>query len=251
MATIGPGRGLAALGLALALVVGACGGASPTSKPVVSPGGSGGGGDGGGTSLTYGLYSNLDRLTSYRFTWTIAGSSSGTQASPGNSGSSTSSGVVINKPTRAIIVTSSDIWYIQIGAQEWTSLDGIDWIVFDADETVLSATLPSQSYATWFDAHRNGFKVAGEESKNGVQCVHYRGDSSLSGLYQGLTGVSSGFQADLWVARDGNYPVSGVYGFPGEANAQAASFSFSFDIDKINDPSNKITAPTSVIAVPT
>ena len=150
----------------------------------------------------------------------------------------------------AMLVTSSGIQYLQIGTQQWTSVDGNAWIVSDAAATDLSAMLPARNYATWFDAHATGFKAAGEGTKNGIGCVHYTGDSSLSGLYQGLTGISSGFQADLWVATDGDYPVSGVYGFPSDASGQAATFSFSFDISQINESSNKVSAPTNVVAAP-
>ena len=110
--------------------------------------------------------------------------------------------------------------------------------------------LPTKDYAGYFDSNATGFKVAGTETKNGVQCVHYKGDSSVSGLYQSVAGVSATFQADLWVATDGNYPVSGVYGFSGSAGGQSGSFGYSFDITNINDNSNQVTAPTNVVAIP-
>jgi hypothetical protein len=63
--------------------------------------------------------------------------------------------------------------------------------------------------------------------------------------------VSTSFQADLWVAKDGNYPVSGIYGFAASSPGQGASFGYSFDITNINDASNIVTAPTDVVAIPT
>ena len=243
---------LIALGFALALVVGACGSSSSTANPFGLPtgGGGGGGGGGNGTTLTSGLSSNLDQQTSYKFSWTVFGSSSGTAASPGDSGAFAISGVVINKPTKAMFVNSFGIQYIQIGTQEWMSFDnGSTWNL-DSSSTDLKSMLPTASYAGYFDTNATGFKVAGDETKNGVQCVHYKGDSSISGLYQSIAGVSATFQSDLWVAKDGNYPVSGVYGFTGSSAGQSGSFGYSFDITNVNDNSNQVTAPTNVVALP-
>jgi hypothetical protein len=254
MGKIGRRRELVALGFALALVVGACGSSSSTANPLGLPGGGGGGGGGGsggnGSSLTSGLSSNLDQLTSYKFSWTVFGSSSGTAASPGESGVFATSGVVVNKPTKAMSVNSFGIMYVQVGTQEWSSFDnGGTWNV-DTSSTDLTSMLPTKYYATWFDTNSTGFKSAGTETKNGVQCIHYKGDSSLGALYQGVAGVSATFQSDLWVATDGNYPVSGVYGFSGSSGGQAGTFGYTFDITNINDNSNQVTAPTNVVALP-
>lgn len=254
MGKFGRRRELVALGFALALVVGACGSSSSTANPLGLPGSGGGGGGGGGggngSSLTSGLSSNLDQLTSYKFSWTVFGSSSGTAASPGDSGTFGISGVVINKPAKAMSVNSFGIQYIQIGTQEWTSFDnGSTWNV-DTSSTDLTSMLPTASYAGYFDTNATGFKVAGDETKNGVPCVHYKGDSSISGLYQSIAGVSANFQSDLWVAKDGNYPVSGVFGFTGSSAGQSGSFGYSFDITNVNANSNQVTAPTNVVAIP-
>ena len=110
--------------------------------------------------------------------------------------------------------------------------------------------LPGHDYSTWFDANATNFSAAGTETKNGVQCTHFKGDSALSSLYSAM-GVTANFQADLWVATNGNYPVSGVYGFSASAGGQAGSFGFSFDVTHINDASNKVTAPANAVAIPT
>jgi hypothetical protein len=247
-------RGLVALGFALALVAGACGSSSTTSNPFGGlPGGlpsgvpgGGGGGGGGGTSLTSGLSSNLDKLTSYKFSWTFSGSSTGTQASPGDSGTFAITGIVVNKPTKAVFVDSFGLQQIQIGTQSWISTDsGVTWMV-DSSPTDLTDMLPTKDYASMFDTNATGFKAVGDESKNGVQTVHYKGDSSLGALYKGVSGVSASFQADLWVAKDGNYPVSGVYGITATSGGQGGAFGYSFDITNINDSSNTVTAPTNV-----
>ncbi|HEX7612420.1 MAG TPA: hypothetical protein VF371_06560, partial [Candidatus Limnocylindrales bacterium] len=65
-------RGLIAIGLAIGLVVAACGSSSPPGIPGVpgSTNGNGGGGNGGGGgTLASGLSANLDALDSYQFSW--------------------------------------------------------------------------------------------------------------------------------------------------------------------------------------
>ena len=205
-------------------------------------------GGGGGTSLTSGLSANLDKLNSYKFSWTFSGLSTGTQASPGDSGATFGiTGVVVNQPAKAVFVDYFGIQHIQIGTQTWISTDsGATWMV-DTSTTDLSSMLPTEEYASMFDTNSTGFKVAGDETKNGVQCVHFKGDSSLGAAYQAIAGVSASFQADLWVAKDGNYPVSGVYGIAASSGGQGGAFSYSFDITNINDSANTITAPTNVV----
>jgi hypothetical protein len=63
--------------------------------------------------------------------------------------------------------------------------------------------------------------------------------------------VNVNVTADLWVAKDGNYPVSGSYGISGSAGGNMGGLGFSFDITHVNDASaNAITAPTNVMAIP-
>jgi hypothetical protein len=241
---------LMVLGLVLALVAAACGGSSATNAPNGVTGTNGTNGA-NGTGLSAGLSANLDSLTSYQFSETMAGSSSGVAASPGSSDSFLISGTVVNKPTSAIKVNDLGIWLIDIGGQEWTSMDGTSWTGPVAGDTNVTDLLPTTDYATWFDTNANGFTVAGEETKNGVDCVHYKGNSSLGSLYSGVVGVSANFQADLWVAKAGNYPVSGVYGYTASAGGQSGSFGFSFDITHINDAANVVSPPANSMAIPT
>ena len=148
-------------------------------------------------------------------------------------------------------MTAYGVQYILVGSQAWSSYDAVTWTAMDPNDSSLTDLLPGASYVTWFDAYSTGFKVVGEEPRNGVQCIHFEGDSSLGGLYGGITGVAAGFQADLWVAKDGNYPVSGVYGFLTTSGGQAGSFGYSFDITHVNDGSNRVTPPANVVAIPT
>jgi hypothetical protein len=244
-----PTRRLAAAGFALALFVSAC---SSSSNPISGGGASNNGGGGaGGASLSAGLSANLDKLTSYQFSWKVFGSSAGTGATAAATGSFEITGTVINSPTKSMSINDFGVQYIQIGTQQWSSFDGSSWYASDATSSAdLTSMLPTADYAGYFDTNATDFQSAGDETKNGVACVHYKGNSALSGMYAGLAGVSASFQSDIWIAKDGSYPVSGVYGFTATSNGQGGSFGYTFDITHVNDSANVIAPPTNVVAVP-
>jgi hypothetical protein len=252
MALAGPkARGILAFGFAIGFAVAACGSSSSGQNPINAGTNNPGVSNSGAGSLVSGLSSNLDSLASYQFTESLAGSSTGGQATPAGTSALVINGTVVNRPTRSMSLNAYGVMYILVGSQAWTSVDGSTWTAIDPANSPLTDLLPGKNYGDWFDAYSTGFKVAGDESKNGVQCVHYKGDTSLGSLYQGATGVSASFRADLWVAKDGNYPVSGIYGFAASSAGQGASFGYSFDIINIDDASNIVTPPADVVAIPT
>jgi hypothetical protein len=247
-------RGLIAIGLAIGLVVAACGSSSAPGIPGVPgvPGSTNANGGGGGT-LASGLSANLDALDSYQFSWQY--SISDATATAAASGALGTSGTVVNKPTKAYKVNAFGIEVLVIGAQGWTSSDnGTSWMTstdYASGSSSLDAFLPTSMYGTNFDANGTNFSVKGDETKNGIDCVHYVGNSSLGAL-SALGGVGSSFHADLWVAKSGNYPVSGFYGWSVTSNGQSGTWGYKFDITHVNDAAaNVITPPTNVIAIPT
>jgi hypothetical protein len=208
-------RALVVIGLAIGLVVVACGGSSSSSNPAGSSGAVGSLGV-VGSSLVPGLGANLDKLDSYRFTE--------------SDGGLPFSGTIINKPTKAMWIDEGATQTIAIGTKTWSSFDGGNtWYTSGSSSQV--DDVPSHYYAFWFDAHSTGFKSVGDESKNGVQCVHFQ------------SGVS-----DLWIAKDGDFPVSGVSAYAAAVSGHAPLVSFSFDITHVNDPSNKVAPPTNVVS---
>lgn len=237
-------RLLVAIGLSIGMVAVACGSSGAGQNPQTT-GAANTSSASSGSVLPAGLSAHLDSLTSYQFTETLAGAAS--TAVPAATGGYRIVGTVINEPTGSYWVTASGgTQYTVIGSQAWTTYDGTTWIAFDASDPTLAGLLPAGNYDTWFDAYATDFKSQGEESKNGILCVHYTGDSTLLSLYGvgGSSGApSAGLSADLWVAKDGNYPVSGAYGLSG-------SFGVSFDITHVNDPSNSVAPPTNVVSIP-
>lgn len=242
---------LFAAGLAIGLVAGACNGSAPPASPTGSGSGSPGGSGGNPRTLTTGLAPNLDKLDSYQFSETIQVSSSQPSASSGSVGPLVITGTVVNKPVKSIWIKDGPAQFIVIGEAAWQSLDGATWTAGDSTDAILTDLLPGHDYGTWFDAKSSYFQEVGQESRNGVRCTHYKGDTSLGSLYAGSSATTSDFQADLWVAVDGEYPVSGLYGFDAAASGGAGSFGFSFDITHVDATSNAVAVPTNVVAIPT
>jgi hypothetical protein len=258
-------RGLIAIGLAIGLVVAACGSSSPPGIPGVpgstnGNGGNGGGGNGGGGNgggggtLASGLSANLDTLDSYQFSWQYSVSDA-TATAAGTGAALGATGTVVNKPTKAYKVNDFGLQVLVVGSQGWTSYDsGTTWMAstdYASGSSSLDAFLPTSMYGTNFDANGANFTVKGDEKKNGIDCVHYVGNSSLGAL-GALSGVEETFQADLWVAKSGNYPVSGFYGWSFTSNGQSGTWGYQFDITHVNDAAaNTVTPPTNVIAIPT
>lgn len=240
-------RGLVAFGLAIGLVVGACGSSSGTG----SAGGNGGNG-GGGSALASGLASNLDTLDSYQFSWQYSASATG--ASAGDTGAVGTSGTVVNKPAKAYKINAFGLQVIVVGSQGWTSFDnGSSWMAstdYSSDSSSLKDLLPTSLYGNDFDTNVASFTVKGDETKNGVACVHFTGNSNL-GAAGAVLGVGATFQSDLWVAKSGNYPVSGFYGWTVTSNGQSGTWGYQFDVTHVNDAAaNTVTAPTNVVALP-
>jgi hypothetical protein len=248
-------RVLIAVSAAAAIAVAGCGGSSsggfPTfpggAVPSIGNGGNaengGGGGGGGGNSLTSGLAANLAKLDSYKFKETMSGSSFGAGASADNGGA-TISGTVINKPDHRMLVIFEGTQSITVGDHSWMSPDGTSWIDTGSTSTSFAGLLPDQLYSTYFDAFASDYQAAGNGTQNGVACIHYKGNSTLNGLYSALAGVNASFSTDLWIAQDGGYPVKAVLAISGSSGGQGGSFGYSLDITDVNSASNKVEAPS-------
>jgi hypothetical protein len=235
------GRSLLILLAVLAIAVAACGSSSGTQAPgssaapgdqaTTQPGDGGGGGDGSG--LSSGLADNLNSLDSYQFSYKyVAGSMSWDDAME-------ISGTVVNKPVKAAKVTVMGMTTIVVGDKSWVGF-GNTWVPSE-DTTFESLVDIAGNYGDWFDQDVNKWQVAGEEQKNGVSCVHFKGSQDLA-LNYAAAGVSD-FKADLWIAKDGNYPVSGIFSFTATGDGEAASWGMTLDVTNVNAPANKVEAP--------
>ena len=241
------GRGLLVVVALLAVAVAACSSGNSANTGTNATGNNGTTQPGGGGSgLASGLSANLDKLDSYKFTWTIAGA----DASATSSSVGAITGTVINKPTKSSSVNDFGVQFVTIGTDQWMSADdGTTWMV-NPDPTSLDTLLPTGDYTSYFDAYATTYKQVAVETKNGVKAVHFQGDlGSLAGLLGQFGGVAN-MKADLWIAQDGNYPVSGTFSYAFAVGTSGGSFSYSFDITNVNDASNKVEKPTNITEVP-
>ena len=81
--------------------------------------------------------------------------------------------------------------------------------------------------------------VAGVETKNGVQAVHFHADSQTS-LGPGKPTVPPGAQFDLWMSSDNDYLVALEYTGVPEGTAKVNG---SIELTQINDPSLTVKPP--------
>jgi hypothetical protein len=244
------GRGLLAVVALLAIAVAACSSGGGSNAPGNSKAtGSGSTNQpGGGGGFASGLSSNLNNLDSYKFSWSVVGSDSTSPSDTG--GGTTISGTVVNKPTKASMVNFVGSEFITIGADQWVSSDnGATWMV-NPSLTPVDTFLPDSNYAGYFDSYAQSYKQVGTENKNNVDCIHFQGDlSALSGLFAQYGGVAD-MHADLWIAKSGNFPVSGAFSFSYASGTSAGSYGYKFDITNVNDPSNKVEKPSNITELP-
>lgn len=263
--------------IAIAALVGACGssGSSTATTRAAEAGGSGSpaaavssaptgaSGPGASQSVTAASFfgsatASLADLNSYRFAVAMEGQ--GVTAEAGASGGSVKmTGTVVLKPARALrfdlTATSTDaaasesqLSYVLIGDRAWVGADGMLTEVPAAGAEGMAgsfdAFLPEKLFSTNFTGYASGYKLVGDEQKNGVACHHFQADTTVLKQYATLHGVTGDWHADVWIAKDGGFPVSWAVRGSAAAGGASGTYSMSVDITNINDPANKVTAPS-------
>ena len=197
----------------------------------------------------------LDKIDNYKFSMAMKGAYWDTQLSPlsslglDTSNGYTMSGTIITKPQKAADIQLLTMHIIEVG--------GTDYVATDSAGPFISAPSSGTSMAdkmapaTFLGGMMSGFNGAGlrsvgDETKNGVAATHYTAPNSDSVNKQldsqfDVTGGS--WAVDVWVAKDGGYPISIVIT---ATAAGAQAFNFSLDISNINDATNTVVAPTNV-----
>ena len=270
------GRGLLVLAAAMTLTLSACGGNSstPTPSPTIAPtptddatvtntptaATNAGGLSGAGPALA--------NLTSYKFTMTLVGatypdtlSSLVTdQAAP-----VAISGTMVLKPAAAAEIVFAPP--APAPALHLTSVDGFDYTSLDvtqgysknaqatndpsaspaatAPPTTSDSVSPAHEFAL-LTASLKGYDKVGTDNKNGVDADHYQGSDTALAEFGSIAGVknATSWAADIWVANTDGYPVS--VAVVAKAKDGTTVYQISFDLTKVNDPANKVTAPENV-----
>jgi hypothetical protein len=258
-------RGLLILITVAAIVVAACGSSAkaPTgssgagaSQATAKPTLSGGGGGGGGGGDLSGAAANLDNITSYKFSMTLAGGQWGSMLGMLGGGASetgnapfTITGTIVTKPDKAADISLAGLRMIEIGGMDYIDLGtGQFMSTPQSGSSLADSFAPSEMFSSMVGSVSTGFNKVGTEQKNGVAADHYQGtDAAFAGL-DTLSGVQNAtWTADVWIATEGGYPVS--MAVIGTVNGEMV-YEILFDVTNVNDPGNKIEVPSNVMTLP-
>ena len=185
---------------------------------------------------------------------TLAGGEFGSMLSAlGQSGASdnapfTMSGTIEVTPDKAADITMAGFHIIEIGGFDYLDMSGTGAFLKTAatGTSMADSFSPSTMFTSFVGASSDsGFTKVGTETKNGVQADHYQASAAALAEFGSASGVDAAtWSADIWIAQNGGYPVS--MSILGKAADNSVAYEIQFDITNVNDPANKITAPTNV-----
>ena len=225
----------------------------PAAQPGTSsqPGASSQAGNGSDLSGAASAFSNI---SSYKFSMTLAGGDFGSMLSALNPGASsgnapfTMSGTVTLTPDKAADINMAGFHMIEIGGFDYLDMGGTG--SFFKTPATGSSLADSFSPATMFSSAidtsaSGGWTKVGSETKNSVSTEHYQATTAALAEYASSIAITDvTWSADVWIATDGGYPVS--MDIVATASDKSIAYEIKFDITNVNDPANKVTAPTNV-----
>jgi hypothetical protein len=254
------GRGLLLMVAALALGAAACSGSSGTPSPATSgnvatdtPAATVQASDSGGLGLT-GAAASLADATSYKFKMTLSGGNYGQSlsllgaAGASGDGPFVFSGTFVNKPTKAADIQMTGLHLIEIDGFEYMDMGTGG---FGKTQVTDKGWADSVSPVTMFSSPivasvADSYVKVGSENKNGVDADHYQASSAAFAEQASILGIANAtWSGDIWIAGDGDYPIS--VAIVAKADDGSTVFEMSFDLTNVNDPANSVTAPTNVI----
>jgi hypothetical protein len=264
-------RGLLILTVAAAVSLSACGGGSATPTPsraTATPTGPSPATTAQASAPAVadlgGALTALQGVKSFKFTMTETGGSLGDTLSMlpiPESGipSFTMGGTVILQPAKAGDVTVKDTLHvISVGGFDYADI-GLTGAFTKNDSTtpsLIDSISPIAVYSSTFGSSFDfaaGFTKKGSETKNGVETDFYQttdaGNAALAELGSVAGLGEATWTGQIWVAKDGGYPVSMTItasSLVTPTSDAGVIYARSFDITKVNDAGNKVTAPTNV-----
>jgi hypothetical protein len=271
------GRGLLVLLAVMSIALSACSGSSATAAPATANNGATPAANNGATpaanngatpaanngatpaannggSGLSGAASAFSSISSYKFKMTLAGGEFGSMLSAlGQSGASdnapfTMSGTIEVTPDKAADITMAGFHIIEIGGFDYLDMTGTGAFLKTAatGTSMADSFSPSTMFTSFVGASSDsGFTKVGTDTKNGVQADHYQASAAALAEFGSASGVDAAtWSADVWIAQNGGYPVS--MSILGKAADNSVAYEIQFDITNVNDPANKISAPTNV-----
>ncbi len=254
------GRGILILAAAVVLAVSACSGdsATPSSAPTgatsadtstMAPATEGPSAQTG--PRLDGAADAMANLSSYQFSMTLAGGSfDDMYASVGGAPSANAAypvtGTVILKPDKSTDVTIGDLHIVETGGADYIDMGSNgSFTKTDMQGDGLTAQWTPASIYSGFNPSPSGYDMVGTETKNGVEADHYQATNSTLAELGSVAGVDNAtWSADIWLASDGGYPVR--VAVTAKAADDTVAYEIVFDLTKVNDPANAVTAPENV-----
>lgn len=256
-------RGLLILTAVAAIALAGCGGSTKTvvpsgptggspmttpdttqPSPVDQPTDSASSLDGGAAALS--------NLTSFKFKMTVVGGdlSDNTLSSLPNAptdGVFKVSGTYILVPdTAADITVAGCLHEISVGGSDYQDPGAQgSFTQSDTPSPLVDQLSPSAVYSA-FD-FTTGFALVASGSTDPAGTDHYQAGDAALVEFASVSGVQdASWTADVWVARDGGYPVRISIVATTSATNKTVVYERSFDLTDVNAATNKVTAPTNV-----
>lgn len=259
-------RSMLALLTVMAVALSACGGGSGTPGPsggattqpsaTTAPNTSGQPGDSG--SGLSGPAAALAGVDSYKFAMIETGGSLGDTLSmlpipSTGTPSFTVSGTVVLRPDKSADITVAGILHvISTGGFDYQDINLTGAFTKNDSTTpsLIDSLAPdavfSASFGSSFDLATD-FDKGATESKNGVDADHYvanDGGKAALAEFGSVAGITADkWAAEIWIAKSGGYPVRMTVT---ATSGASVVYERTFDITKVNDAANKVTAPTNV-----
>ena len=214
----------------------------------------------------------LAGLSSYAFEMTLAGAAADAALAnlPINQTDSyVLKGTIVNTPDPGADITIAKFHVIEVGGVDYFDADGNGSFTqiggaaptdqaSPADSTAPGASpTPQGSLADQFSPETlfgaalgstssSAFSDAGPETKAGVEAEHCSGDPTALAALGAVLGISpdATWASDVWIAKAGGYPIAMT--LDATNKDQSVAYGFDLTLSKVNDPSNKIVAPTNI-----
>ncbi len=133
------------------------------------------------------------------------------------------------------------------GQGAWQKV-GTAWVEIPGDPTTITASFaqlaPDVLVSSMnLDQFGAALFLKGEETRNGVQALHYAIDASKLGSLPAASSFPPDAKVDIWSAKDGNYLVAMEFSGTMSQNGVSSKVSMVFDVSRVNDATLTITAP--------
>jgi hypothetical protein len=194
----------------------------------------------------------LSNLTSFKFKMTVVGGdlSDNTLSSLPNAPTDNVfkvSGTYILAPnTAADITVAGCLHEISVGGSDYQDPGAQgSFTQSDTPSALVGQLSPSAIYSAFdFTA---GFALVASASTDPAGTDHYQAGDTALVEFASVSGVQdASWTADVWIARDGGYPVRISIVATTSATNKTVVYERSFDLTDVNAATNKVTAPTNV-----